>query len=1123
MSNNFDIIKSKLKEYQQKYYSNELFKALFLSAAILLAAFFVLNTLEFFGHFGTTVRAMLFTSFFAVFLYVFLAKLWKPISYFASSKKPLSDTDFAQQIGNFFPEIKDKLLNSLQLNSQYSQSQNELILASIAQKTKDLQIVKFTDAINVQQKKKYAKYALVPAIIITALLAFYPPYLVESSKRIVDFKNEYAEPAPFNFIIKNKNLTAFKNEDFNLVFDVKGTVIPENVFLVLGEKRILIEKDPNGQYSYVFRNIQKSQNFSLEAAGFTASERTISIKNRPSLSGIKVLLTYPAYLQKQNTKLDNAGSLVLPQGTIVRWQLGAENTDSVNFYFNNKIKIAAEKALLSDNFELNKQIFNDTDYQVRLYNEHSSNLNPVNYSISVIQDQHPNIQLEQFKDTTLFNYVVLGGKISDDYGLTALKIHYNISRQNGKNNAGSINIPIDKSQNIQSYYYSWMLDSLKLSSGDKLNYYVQVWDNDGIHGHKASKTEMLEYKIPGKEDIDKNIEKSLESTENQLEKAMKEAAQLKKELQNLEQKLKNSPELNHQDKKQLEELMKKREELMNELRQLQEKNKLATEQQKRFQQLKPELAQKFDQLDKLLKDMLNDENKKLYENLKEMLDKNQNEKMLDELDKLKNKERNLEKDIDRAMKLFKKLEKEQKIDKAIKDLLQQAENQEKLAEETEKLDENEKKNPEENNKKQEELSKKQEELQKKFDQTKQDLKDAEKLSEELKEEEKFDGDKKAQEEISKEQQESKEQLSKKDNKKASDSQKKASKKMKNLAEKLANEKQDAESQQMEEDEDALRQILENLVKLSFDQEQLMKDFRNIRVGDPRFLKLAQQQIKLKDDAKVIEDSLYALANRVFQIQSFITKELGLMKYHMDGSTESIKDRSLNSVSTKQQFAMTSMNNLALMLSDALKDMQMSMMEMSGKGKPKKKKKSTPLPMMSKMQSELNKKMQGTTGKDGKGKKGQKGENGTEGSEGAEQLAKLAAEQAKIRKMIQELMESQQGTEFDKKMGEQLKDLVKKMDQTETDIVNKNITPQTLKRQQEIEVRLLESEKALKEQEQDEHRKANTAQDIPKTIPKELELYIKNKQKQTELIRQVPPNLSGFYKKEVDAYYKRINK
>jgi hypothetical protein len=66
----------------------------------------------------------------------------------------------------------------------------------------------------------------------------------------------------------------------------------------------------------------------------------------------------------------------------------------------------------------------------------------------------------------------------------------------------------------------------------------------------------------------------------------------------------------------------------------------------------------------------------------------------------------------------------------------------------------------------------------------------------------------------------------------------------------------------------LRDILENLIQLSFDQERVMKDFKAVSLQDPRFVKLAQDQLKLQDDAKIIEDSLYALANRVLQIQSF---------------------------------------------------------------------------------------------------------------------------------------------------------------------------------------------------------------------------------------------------------------
>jgi hypothetical protein len=91
----------------------------------------------------------------------------------------------------------------------------------------------------------------------------------------------------------------------------------------------------------------------------------------------------------------------------------------------------------------------------------------------------------------------------------------------------------------------------------------------------------------------------------------------------------------------------------------------------------------------------------------------------------------------------------------------------------------------------------------------------------------------------------------------------------------------------------------------------MKDFRGIMPSDPRFVKLSQEQIKLQDDAKVIEDSLYTLSKRVLQIETFVTREMGNMKTYMGDAVKLIKDRKMAMTASKQQFAMTSMNNLAL--------------------------------------------------------------------------------------------------------------------------------------------------------------------------------------------------------------------
>ena len=99
-------------------------------------------------------------------------------------------------------------------------------------------------------------------------------------------------------------------------------------------------------------------------------------------------------------------------------------------------------------------------------------------------------------------------------------------------------------------------------------------------------------------------------------------------------------------------------------------------------------------------------------------------------------------------------------------------------------------------------------------------------------------------------------------------------------------------------------------------------------------------------------------------------------------------------------------------------------------------------------------------------------------------------------------------------------MLKQMEETETDIVNRNITKQTLLRQQEILSKLLETEKAHREREKDQQRQSSEwLQEITNRIINPFEEYQKEKKKQGELLRTIPPSLTPFYKNKVNEYFK----
>jgi hypothetical protein len=284
----------------------------------------------------------------------------------------------------------------------------------------------------------------------------------------------------------------------------------------------------------------------------------------------------------------------------------------------------------------------------------------------------------------------------------------------------------------------------------------------------------------------------------------------------------------------------------------------------------------------------------------------------------------------------------------------------------------------------------------------------------------------------------------------------------------------------------------------------MKEFNEMQLNDPRFNGLAEEQLRLQDNAKVLEDSLLALAKRDPFMGSFVTREVNELNDHLEKTTDSNKERRKPQAQGEMQLAMTSINNLALML-DSHFDMLMQMMANAQPSMKKSKQKGNQ-PNLSQLQKQLNQKIQDLKNS-GKG-----------GRELSEELAEMAAEQERIRRAIEQLQEKMKEENGSVPGG----DLPSKMEQTELDLVNKQLTDQMIKRQQDILTRLLEAEKSLREQDMEEERKGETAKDYEKEIPKAFEEYLRLKEKEVELLKTIPPKLYPYYKREVDEYFKRLN-
>jgi hypothetical protein len=175
MSNAIQNTISKIGDYKRKLYKNQLIKGVLLGTALMLGLFLLINFLEYLGRFGTYPRLILLVAFVLASAYTLSQFILKPVFQLLNLRDTLSDEEAAIQIGKYFPEVKDKLINMLQL-STINTVDNSLLEASIAQKTEELKWIKFADAIQWSENKKYLKFAL-PPVALSILIALAVPLL----------------------------------------------------------------------------------------------------------------------------------------------------------------------------------------------------------------------------------------------------------------------------------------------------------------------------------------------------------------------------------------------------------------------------------------------------------------------------------------------------------------------------------------------------------------------------------------------------------------------------------------------------------------------------------------------------------------------------------------------------------------------------------------------------------------------------------------------------------------------------------------------------------------------------------------------------------------------------------
>ena len=1075
-----------------------------------MVLFILFVSIEYFGYLDSTIRQLLFFTFLLFNGYVFVRYVLIPFFGMIRIGKRISPDQAARLLSKYYPDdLNDQVTNVLQLKKYLDRNPGNagLIMAAIDQKAKSAIVFPFHKAISLKGNYRFLPYVLLPLLVVLGVYLVQPAFLYEPAKRLVRYDMHFERPTPFQVEVVSST-EGFRHQDLEVVVQTHGEVVPSEAFLRMEGVRHPMSNPSSSTYSYTLRNLQEDKSFYVEAEGFTFGPFSIDVFEKPAFTHFHIEVDYPAYSGLEKEEFSNMGDLEVLYGSQVQWTFFTSGTDQVEFFIEDET-LDVEKVRKGE-FSASAPATESFDYSVFSGSEDRGRGDSLSYRVQVEKDAYPRIAVEEHRDEVMIAHLFYRGTIRDDFGFTGLRMFYRVMDQSQVSQEEEVPfkdeaVEIDPYMRNQTFYYHFDMQSVDVNPGETVEIYFEVFDNDPYHGPKSARSRVFSHYIPTEEEMVAEQRESEKRVQDGLREGRGEAGDARDQVEELRRQLLESEGVGWEQREMLQELLDKQKQMEEHIKEMAEEKKEQEARSEQFLEADERLKERQEELQQLFDEVMSDEMKALFEELQQKMDDLDRDDIYEMLDQVDFEFRDMEHSMDRALEMFRQFAMERLLQESIDRIENLHEKQDGLQEQTlqgEDMDN---------------LGNQQEELNQAYENIRDILDDFRETNESLSRPHTLDETQPTEEEISKSLQKAVENLLENDlSGEAGQNQQDAMDQMDQLSETLRGMQERLFHEQLAEDARAIRMLLENLLKSSFAQEDLIYETQQANVNDPRFVEMIRDQRKIQSDMEIVEDSLIALGKRQMAIRSYVNREVAEVQQQMRETIDHMINRRQHQAASRQQYVMTHINNLTLMLNESLQDVQQQMAMGEGNGEDSDPGAGEPsFQNMREMQEQMNEMLEQIR----EGHQPMPGETGEEMSL-SEQMARMAAEQEAIRNELRRKEQEMrnQGQEMD----EGLQDLQQQMEESELDMLRKELSSETMERQEDILTRLLEHEQAERQQEQEDIREGTTAIDYEISNPEEIFQYNRDREREVEMLRSLPPRLRPFFRQKVEMYFLHVD-
>jgi hypothetical protein len=1029
------------------------------------------------------------------------------------------DSVTAGKVGRKLPHINDHLVDILQLFHERERSQSgqplysvDLIDASFEDVREEIDPLDFTSVVDFAGSRRMSRLLGVVAGLTVLMFVLFPTAFFGSATRLLNYSQSFAAPLPFTFIVEPGDKEIVKGETVPIVVRVEGTPQKHITFSSKPEGQIEYEKrtleaTPEGKFKIELPSVKSTTTYFVNSGSVRSNEYKLTVIDRPTVRMLRVNLAFPAYTSLPPRQLDdNIGDVTALKGTRVTVSVEAsKDIAEARLVFHDgsetHLNVAGTKATGS------LVLMKDRTYHLLIKDhEDITNAEPIEFSMKIIADAYPTASIL----LPGMNLDIAGNeklnmlfRINDDYGFSALRLAYKLVQSRYEKPATEftyIPIPIpDAVRTEGAVAYLWSLNRMSLVPEDVVSYYIEVFDNDNISGPKSALSEIYTVRLPSLDEVFADMDKGHEVSLEGMKEALQNAQEAKKELDELQQQAKkNQQKLDWQEQKKAESLLKKYGDIQKKIDEANKTvEKMVNEMQKN-QVLSQETLEKYQELQQMMEQMNSPEFAEAMKKMQQALQQLSPEAMRQALEQFKFSEEEFRKSIERTMNLLKRIQIEQKVDEVVKRAEEMKKQQEELQKSTAQT------NPQDKDRLND-LAQQQQDLKQQLDQLQKELEDLRKKMEEFPKEMPLSEMEKAQKTLEQsglqqQMDQIAQQMQQGQMQQAGQNQQQAEQKMQDLAQQLQQMKQALQQNQQREIVNEMRKALQDLLDLSKREEALKNESQSLQQNSPGFRENAQEQMDLMRDLGKVAENISKLSQKTFGITPEMGKAIGDALRDMNDALQSLEQRNGNNSTQQQSSAMGSLNEAAQQVQGSLASLMansaggMGMAGLMGQ-----------LHRMSGMQQGINEATQNL------------------GPQQAAEMARLAGEQGMVRKSLEQLAREAANTgELSKLLGD-LNQVAQEMREVQTDLAQGNVNPETLKKQDRILSRLLDSERSTRERDYEKRRKAESGKDAVRTSPQEIDLTTqegRNRLRQ-DLLKAIEEGYAKDYEELIRKYFEAL--